>query len=151
MRKLLFIASLLASITFAQSAMAQEPADTFGTPISSAVVVSFADNSSTFRPNTEQAAHLSDAKQAALVTIRGRTSTNTPSARDEALALARALSARSYLVAHGVSPLKIAVNFASAADFVADNLTPEGRRENQRVEVELVYVTPLTRYITPSI
>jgi outer membrane protein OmpA-like peptidoglycan-associated protein len=144
MRKPLFIASLLASITFAQSAMAQEPADTFGTPISSAVVVSFADNSSTFRPNTEQATHLSDAKQAALVTIRGRTSTNTPSARDEALALARALSARSYLVARGVSPLKIAVNFASAADFVADNLTPEGRRENQRVEVELVYVTPLT-------
>jgi outer membrane protein OmpA-like peptidoglycan-associated protein len=144
MRKLLFIASLLASITFAQSAMAQEPADTFGTPISSAVVVSFADSSSTFRPNTEQATHLSDAKQAALVTIRGRTSTNTPSARDEALALARALSARSYLVAHGVSPLKIAVNFASAADFVANNLTPEGRRENQRVEVELVYVTPLT-------
>jgi outer membrane protein OmpA-like peptidoglycan-associated protein len=144
MRKLLFIASLLASITFAQSAMAQEPADTFGTPISSAVVVSFADSSSTFRPNTEQAAHLSDAKQAALVTLRGRTSTNTPSARDEALALARAISARSYLVAHGVSPLKIAVNFASAADFVANNLTPEGRRENQRVEVELVYVTPLT-------
>lgn len=99
MRKPLFIASLLASITFAQSAMAQEPADTFGTPISSAVVVSFADSSSTFRPNTEQAAHLSDAKQAALVTIRGRTSTDTPSARDEALALARAISARSYLVA----------------------------------------------------
>lgn len=144
MRKPLFIASLLASITFAQSAMAQEPADTFGTPISSAVVVSFADSSSTFRPNTEQAAHLSDAKQAALVTLRGRTSTNTPSARDEALALARAISARSYLVARGVSPLKIAVNFASAADFVANNLTPEGRRENQRVEVELVYVTPLT-------
>jgi outer membrane protein OmpA-like peptidoglycan-associated protein len=144
MRKPLFIASLLASITFAQSAMAQEPADTFGTPISSAVVVSFTDNSSTFRPNTEQAAHLSDAKQAALVTIRGRTSTNTPSARDEALALARALSARSYLVSRGVSPLKIAVNFASAADFVSDNSTPEGRHENQRVEVELVYVTPLT-------
>ena len=141
MRKLLFIASLLASITFAQSAMAQEPADTFGTPISSAVVVSFADSSSTFRPNTEQATHLSDAKQAALVTILGRTSTNTPSARDEALVLARALSARSYLVAHGVSPLKIAVNFASAADFVYDNSTPEGRRESQRVEVELVYVS----------
>lgn len=144
MCKPLFIASLLASITFAQSAMAQEPADTFGTPISSAVVVSFTVSSSSFRPNTEQAAHLSDAKQAALVTIRGRTSTNTPSARDEALALARALSARSYLVARGVSPLKIAINFASAADFVSDNSTPEGRHENQRVEVELVYITPLT-------
>jgi hypothetical protein len=29
------------------------------------------------------------------------------------------------------------VNFASAADFVADNSTAEGRRENQRVDIEL--------------
>jgi outer membrane protein OmpA-like peptidoglycan-associated protein len=36
--------------------------------------------------------------------------------------------------------LKIVVNFASAADFIADNSTPEGRLENQRVEVELVFV-----------
>ena len=33
--------------------------------------------------------------------------------------------------------MKIVVNFASAADFIADNSTPEGRLENQRVEVEL--------------
>ncbi|WP_242468398.1 OmpA family protein [Burkholderia plantarii] len=59
---------------------------------------------------------------------------------DEALALRRALSARSYLVARGVSPLKIMVNFASAADFVADNSTAEGRRENQRVDIEVVYI-----------
>lgn len=56
------------------------------------------------------------------------------------LALRRALSARSYLVARGVSPLKIMVNFASAADFVADNSTAEGRRENQRVEIGVVYI-----------
>jgi hypothetical protein len=41
-------------------------------------------------------------------------------------------------VARGVSPLKIMVNFASAADFVADNSTAEGRRENQRVDIEVV-------------
>jgi len=139
-----FLAFFLASITIAQSAMAQDSFGTFGTPISSAVVVSFPDSSAAFRPNAEQTAHLVDAKQAALITIRGRTSTATPTAKDEALALARALSARTYLIARGVSPLKITVNFASAADFIADNSTPEGRRENQRVEVELVYVTPLT-------
>lgn len=76
----------------------------------------------------------------AIIYISGRTSTLRPSAADEALALRRALSARSYLVARGVSPLKIMVNFASAADFVADNSTAEGRRENQRVDIEVVYI-----------
>lgn len=142
MCKLLFLASLLASMTFAQNAMAQ--VGTYGTPVSSAVVVSFADNSSAFRPNTEQAEFLADAKQAALISIRGRTSTNKPTAKDEALAMARALSARTYLIARGVSPLKVSVNFASAADFIADNSTPGGRHENQRVEVELVFVPALT-------
>ena len=47
-------------------------------------------------------------------------------------ALRRALSPRQYLIARGVSPLKIMVNFASASDFVADNSTPEGRHQNQR-------------------
>jgi hypothetical protein len=59
---------------------------------------------------------------------------------DEALALGRAVSAHSWLVKHGVSPLKIMINYVSAADFVADNSTPEGRRENQRVEIEVIYV-----------
>jgi len=62
------------------------------------------------------------------------------SARDEILALKRALSARKYLVDRGVSPLKIMVNFASAADYVTENITPEGRYQNQRVEIELIYV-----------
>lgn len=56
------------------------------------------------------------------------------------VALKRALSARKYLVDRGVSPLKIMVNFASAADYVTENITPEGRYQNQRVEIELIYV-----------
>jgi outer membrane protein OmpA-like peptidoglycan-associated protein len=142
MCKSLFLASFLASMTFAQNAMAQD--GTYGIPISSTVVVLFADNSFVFRPNTEQAELLVDAKQAALISIRGRTSTNKPTAKDEALAMARALSARTYLIAHGASPLKVSVNFASAADFIADNSTPRGRHENQRVEVELVFVPALS-------
>ena len=141
MRKLTSIAFGLSLLALSHAALAQGATD-YGTPISSAVIVTFPDGGTVFKPKLEDAAFLADAKDAALVTIRGRTSTNTPSAKDESLALARALSARSYLVASGVSPLKIAVNFASAADFIANNSTPEGRRENQRVEVEIIYVTP---------
>jgi len=45
-----------------------------------------------------------------------------------------------YLVARGVSPLKITLNYASAADFIAENTTAVGRHQNQRVEIDIVYV-----------
>ena len=51
-----------------------------------------------------------------------------------------AIREQAYLIARGVSPLKIMVNFASASDFVADNSTPEGRYQNQRVDIEVVYI-----------
>ena len=104
------------------------------------VMVSFPDSSTTFQPPVDVAAVLDDARTASMIYINGRTSTNRPSARDEALALKRALSARKYLVDRGVSPLKVMVNFASAADYITENITPEGRYQNQRVEIELVYV-----------
>jgi flagellar motor protein MotB len=111
-----------------------------GTPISSTVFVAFASGSARFLPGADSAARLEDAKAAALISIRGRTSTNAPTPKDEALALARAISARSYLIAHGVSPLKISLNYASAADFIADNSTPDGQLQNQRVEIDIVHV-----------
>nr|WP_251363477.1 OmpA family protein [Escherichia coli] len=125
---------------FAQGAMATDYGSAAGTPISSMVMVSFPDSSTTFQPPVDVAAVLDDARTASMIYINGRTSTNRPSARDEALALKRALSARKYLVDRGVSPLKVMVNFASAADYVTENITPEGRYQNQRVEIELVYV-----------
>ena len=140
MRKAFFLAFSLASMIFAQGAMATDYGSAAGTPISSMVMVSFPDSSTTFQPPVDVAAVLDDARTASMIYINGRTSTNRPSARDEALALKRALSARKYLVDRGVSPLKVMVNFASAADFVADNSTAEGRRENQRVDIEVVYI-----------
>lgn len=112
----------------------------YGEPVLTAVSVSFSDSSTTFRPDASTVEVLSDAKRAAIIYVSGRTSTLRASAADEALALRRALSARQYLIARGVSPLKIMVNFASASDFVADNSTPEGRHQNQRVDIEAVYV-----------
>jgi len=140
MRKAFFLAFSLASMIFAQGAMATDYGSAAGTPISSMVMVSFPDSSTTFQPPVDVAAVLDDARTASMIYINGRTSTNRPSARDEALALKRALSARKYLVDRGVSPLKVMVNFASAADDTTENITPEGRYQNQRVEIELVYV-----------
>ena len=145
MRKSIYMLCTLGCLAFAQGAFAAAPASgyssaNYGEPVSSAVSVSFADSSSTFRPDVSAAAILATAKDASMVTINGRTSTNRPSARDEALALARAVSARSWLIAHGVSPLKIMINYVSAADFVADNSTPEGRYLNQRVDIQMIFV-----------
>ncbi len=140
MHKSFLLALSMMCLSVAQDATADaSSADNFGHPISTELSVPFADSSASFHPNADTAAMLADAKDASVVYISGRTSTAKPSAGDEALALRRALSARSYLVARGVSPLKIMVGFASAADFVADNSTPAGRYQNQRVDIEIVY------------
>ena len=144
MRKALFLTLSLASLAFAPGAMAAGAAGmaavSYGEPVLTAVSVSFSDSSTTFRPDASTAELLAEAKGATIIYVSGRTSTLRPSAADEALALRRALSARQYLIARGVSPLKIMVNFASASHFVADNSTPEGRHQNQRVDIEVIYV-----------
>jgi len=125
----------------AQAAGAQETYFTAaGAPVSTLVRVSYPDSSARFQPGPDVAEILADAKDAAVIYVSGRTSTTRPSAKDEALAFARAAADRKYLADRGVSPLKIMVNYASATDFVADNTTPEGKLENQRVDIELVYV-----------
>lgn len=111
-----------------------------GTPVSTTVYVPFSNGSARFSPNANAIADLASAPGAALVAIRGRTSTTKPTAKDEGLALARTISARAYLIALGVSPLKITLNYVSAADFVADNATSAGRERNQRVEIDIIHV-----------
>jgi outer membrane protein OmpA-like peptidoglycan-associated protein len=117
-----------------------QPSEYLGTPISTTVYVPFSDGSVRFKPRVESAENLATAQGAALISIRGRTSTTRPTAKDEALALARAIAARSYLIARGVSSLKITLNYASAADFIADNSTAIGRQLNQRVEIDIIHV-----------
>jgi outer membrane protein OmpA-like peptidoglycan-associated protein len=115
-------------------------AQNVGTPIMTTLHVTFPDKGSVFVPSEAVVFALADAKNAALIYVSGRTSTNTPSAADEALAFKRAASARAYLINLGISPLKIMVNYASASDFIADNKTISGRLQNQRVDIELVFV-----------
>ncbi len=128
---------LLLAFTFGSvSAMAQN----YGTPVSTLIHIKYQDSSSTFEPSADAASSLADAKNATVIYVSGRTSTKTPSALDEALAFKRAAAARAYLVNNGVSPLKIMINYISAADFIADNDTKDGRSENQRVDIEMVFV-----------
>jgi outer membrane protein OmpA-like peptidoglycan-associated protein len=141
MRFLRFILCLFAFLPIAASAGEEQSSEaSFGTPVSTTVSVSFPDGSSVFRPSLEQADRLGKVRDAAMIVINGRTSTLRYSPKDEALALARAASARSWLITRGASPLKIMINYASAADFVSDNSTAEGRYQNQRVDIEVIYV-----------
>lgn len=126
----------------AQGSWAETP-EVLGAPVTTTITVPFLDNGSVFRPRVEDEAALAHAADAALITIRARTSTNMPTEKDETLALARALSTRNYLIARGASPLKIVLNYVSAMDYVADNITPVGRLKNQRVEIDLVHIPEL--------
>lgn len=115
----------------------------FGQPVSRTVSVSFQDSSSIFKPTLEQMEMIGRVSDATMIVVNGRTSTRRFSEKDETLALARALSARSWLIARGASPLKIMINHVSAADFIAENETAEGRLLNQRVDMEIIYVPTL--------
>lgn len=108
-------------------------------PASQTVSVYFPFNSSAFKPTQAQVATLlpllgDNVRQ---IWVRGRTDGNRPSAADERVALNRALAAKNWLVAQGVSPLKISVNYVSAGDYVADNVSAAGRAQNRRVDIEV--------------
>lgn len=77
------------------------------------------------------------AKAAAQVTVRGYTDSPVADAANRRVALARAVSARRYLVAQGVDAKKIRAYYSSSGSFIADNSTAEGRAQNRRVEIQL--------------
>lgn len=139
-RKSIYAMLALGCMVFAKTNVAAAYQPEYGTPVTNTVTVSFENSSAVFRPGQTASELLAAANEASMITIRGRTSTQSASQEDESLALARAVSARNYLIRQGVSPLKILINYVSAADFVADNGTREGRSLNQRVEIEMVYV-----------
>ena len=142
-RKLLLSMALIASLSTSGIVSAYTVADQgvmYGEPSSTTVTVSFGDKSALFQPSSEQIEQLGAVREASMIIINGRTSTDIPSSKDEYLAFTRAAAARAWLIARGVSPLKIMINYASAADYMTENVTPEGRFLNQRVEIEVIFV-----------
>ena len=99
----------------------------------------FAFNSALWQPSESEKADLLPAAHAARqIAIRGRTDGNRPSPADEAIAKRRAVAARDVLIAAGISPQKMTINYVSAADYIADNYSPAGRALNRRVEIEIL-------------
>ena len=91
-----------------------------------------------FRLSREEEARLLPIlARARRVEVRGRTDGERPSATDEKIALNRALDAQRYLIGQGVSPHIISVNYVSAGDYVANNVSMVGKATNRRVDIEV--------------
>lgn len=82
---------------------------------------------------------LPDGRTAQRIRIIGRTDGRYPSKQDQWIAKQRAINIRNYLVARGISPERIDVNYAAATDYIADNTTKTGRENNRRVDVEIIW------------
>jgi len=105
---------------------------------SETISVQFPYNDTNFNPTPAQLATLLPLlKDAQRIEVRGRTDNQSPGAPDEQVALNRALAAKRFLVAQGVSPLIVSINYLSAGDYVADNCTEAGKSHNRRVEIEV--------------
>lgn len=99
--------------------------------------INFDFGSSTFHPPKDVAAALVNAgKKASKVNVRGYTDNIGTDAANRALALQRALSAKRYLIDHGVQRKKVAVFAEAASSPIGDNSTDDGRALNRRVEIE---------------
>lgn len=86
-------------------------------------------------PDNVRADLLAAARNAERIRVKGRTDGSFFAPGDERIALMRALAMRDYLVKQGVDATRVELQYASAADYLADNGTAEGRAKNRRVEV----------------
>ena len=75
------------------------------------------------------------------VDVVGHASSDGPDDYNMQLSQKRALSVRDYLVAQGVSDIRIRAIGMGETQPIADNSTEEGRKANRRVEIILTPVT----------
>lgn len=103
---------------------------------SAVVRVGFAYGSSSFQPSQEVGRVLIASGIAATsVNVRGYTDSNNAGKLDAKIALARAMSARKFLIEGGVSAEKIKVDSFASGHHVVPN-AGQGRDVNRRVEIE---------------
>lgn len=101
--------------------------------------VAFPTAGTTFKPNADIAKVLiNSAKTADRVNISGYTDARVAGSLDAKIALGRALSARKFLMENGIQAKKIKVFSQADGNFIAPNITKEGRALNRRVEIEIV-------------
>lgn len=71
------------------------------------------------------------------IDVIGHTDSNVVNQRDRVIANLRAEKARIWLINNGAEPQKISTHWFSAGRFLTENVTPEGRSLNRRVEVDI--------------
>ncbi len=76
-----------------------------------------------------------------LIEITGFTDSTGEDAYNQRLSERRAESVRSYLSAQGVRPVRLVARGLGERMPIASNDTPEGRRQNRRVEIQLIPLT----------
>ena len=91
---------------------------------------------------TDAAALVRRAKDAAVIMIRGRTDATGESLRETALARRRAEAAAEFLQQAGVSKDKLRLTWQGAGDTIA-GLRPAERSQSRRVEIEFYAAAPM--------
>lgn len=103
------------------------------------VSVTFPTAGTKFNPAPEVAKVLiANAKVADRITVHGHTDSKVAGSLDAKIAQGRAEAARKFLVDNGVPPAKITMQSTAEGDFIAPNVTKEGRALNRRVDIEIV-------------
>lgn len=103
----------------------------------SAMRVKFDLNSTKFTPDATTASQLlRTAQTSTKITIYGHADNTGTPAQNSIVAMARAVSARNYLILKGIQSSRISVVSRGATEPIADNSTADGRARNRRVEVE---------------
>lgn len=115
------------------------PAKALEVTASGAVVRVFHDFAKTEFLPTQQTAKVlrAAAPSADSIVVRGHTDSATPNPVDRLIAIERAVKARSWLLANGVQPGTVRLQFRSAGGFISENETAQGRALNRRVDVQL--------------
>lgn len=71
------------------------------------------------------------------IDITGHTDSDVVNPNDRVIANLRAEKARVWLINNGVEPQRISTHWFSAGRFLTENVTPEGRSMNRRVEIDI--------------
>jgi len=115
--------------------------DARGTVITVAGAFLFPTNKADLRANTDSAlekiAFVLKQQPDKAILIEGHTDSTGSDARNLELSKERAEVVGAYLAAHGVSPDKMTVEGAGAANPIANNDTAEGRAANRRVDITI--------------
>jgi outer membrane protein OmpA-like peptidoglycan-associated protein len=106
------------------------------------IMIKFTTNSNDFNPeDIDLLATLARSVRQndnAVLKISGYTDAIGSAQYNESLSLFRANMVKSYLLGQGVLPRQLSVKGFGSVNPIADNNTPNGRRLNRRVEIEVV-------------